>query len=648
MSSISTVSSTYLGMFHGNSDRTYESELDEMAGGVRNYGSISSTLGTANSDEPRGSTASLSEGFNISQILSSRSPRMTRLKSSYTPSMVDELRKRNKLYFLDPITKLLNFHGFPWKLTLQILKVVLITVQIVIFGDQRENTVEYFERSELTYRHLLLKDWNVAYETLPYPPAAGQYAVYNMSELFDHMNAVMERYYKIPEWSLASIHLNKDKVTNQAYPITLCFRANDFEEFPNGSYVVSATVMHNCTQIHPLNGTDYDVQKYLKEQNFSLPFNRTLDITITFYLRTFHLNLIETHYGPTCYNVSISVIYTNSERSGQLLVDLTAKPREIECEGKIMSDEAQDKQETLKAKVIAFDAFVMIVCCLSTILCSRSLHRCNILRKDTAEYFKVQKGKPFSWSAHMEYINMWYIIIICNDVLTIVGTAFKIQLESRVFSISSENYEICSILLGLGVFLTYVGILRYLGFFKSYNILILTLKTSFPHVLRFLVCAICLYIGFLICGWVVFSPYHIKFRKLSTASECLFAIVNGDDMYVTFSSLNDKSSNAIWYFLRVYLYIFIALFIYVVISVFIAVIMDNYENLKHYYVHGFPETEIQAFVKEGGEMPIAEVFRHVDKENTWQNWFFCIFPCLSCLRRRKTALALDKELLVSV
>ncbi|CAG5117238.1 unnamed protein product, partial [Candidula unifasciata] len=400
-------------------------------------------------------------------VCACRSPRLTRQKSSYTPDMVDELRKRNKLYFLDPITKLRNFHGFPWKLTLQILKVVLITVQIVIFGDQRENTVEYFERSELTYRHLLLKDWNVAYETLPYPPAAGQYAVYNMSELFDHMNAVMERTDKSPKnkfmlWSLAAI---------QQYPITLCFRANDFEEFPNGSYVVSATVMHNCTQINPLgvNGTRYDIQSYLKEQNFTLPFNRTLDITITFFLRTFHLNLIETHYGPTCYNVSINVIYTNSERSGQLLVDLIAKPKEIECEGKIMSDEAQDKQETMKAKVIAFDAFVMIVCCLSTILCSRSLHRCNILRRDTAEYFKVQKGKPFSWSAHLEYINMWYIIIICNDALTIVGTAFKIQLESRVFSISSENYEICSILLGLGVFLTYVGILRYLGFFKSYN-----------------------------------------------------------------------------------------------------------------------------------------------------------------------------------
>ncbi|CAG5117239.1 unnamed protein product, partial [Candidula unifasciata] len=45
-------------------------KLDEMAAGMRNYGSISSASGAA-SDEARGSTASLSEGFNISQILSS-------------------------------------------------------------------------------------------------------------------------------------------------------------------------------------------------------------------------------------------------------------------------------------------------------------------------------------------------------------------------------------------------------------------------------------------------------------------------------------------------------------------------------------------------------------------------------------------------
>ena len=42
------------------------------------------------------------------------------------------------------------------------------------------------------------------------------------------------------------------------------------------------------------------------------------------------------------------------------------------------------------------------------------------------------------------------------------------------------------------------------------QVLILTLKTSAPHCLRFLVCAVCLYTGFLFCGWIMFSPYNLK------------------------------------------------------------------------------------------------------------------------------------------
>ncbi|XP_059162837.1 mucolipin-3-like isoform X2 [Physella acuta] len=603
-------------------------EMDDLASAIRNYGSFSSDSGNVNNSDVPKDVAHHNHNH-------TNKAKFERQKSYYTPAMVDELRKRNKLYFLDPITKLLNFHGFPWKLTLQIIKLVLITIQVIIFGGQRENIVEYFERSDLTYKHLLLKDWSTAYETLPYPPAAGDYAIYSMPELFDHMNYVMKQYYQLPELSLAKVNLFKNKTTHKNLPIDLCFRANSFVEYDNGSYIVSADVMHNCTTVKRLSNHTYDIKEYLKLKNFTLPFNRTLDITLKFHIRTFHLNLLETHYGPTCYDMHISVIYTNSERSGQLLVDLLTKPEEIECEGKIMSPEAQDEQDKMKVKVIAFDAVVIVVCCFSTILCSRSLKRSNKLRQDTATFFKIHKGRPLSFSNHMEYINMWYILIICNDILTVVGSSFKIQLETRVFSVSSENYAVCSILLGGGVFLTYVGILRYLGFFKSYNILILTLKTSFPHVLRFLFCAICLYAGFLFCGWVVFSPYHIKFRKLSTTSECLFALVNGDDMYVTFSSLNPDTNDAIWYFHRVYLYVFIALFIYVVISVFIAVIMDNYENLKHYYEDGFPDTEIQAFIKEDGEMSISELFRHVERSGRWQSWFFCIFPCLACLRNKK-------------
>jgi len=66
---------------------------------------------------------------------------------------------------------------------------------------------------------------------------------------------------------------------------------------------------------------------------------------------------------------------------------------------------------------------------------------------------------------------------------------------------------------------------------------------------------------------------------MSTASECLFSLVNGDDMFVTFSATM-TDNQIVWYYSRVYLYLFISLFIYAVLNLFIAVIMDTYETIK--------------------------------------------------------------------
>ena len=70
-----------------------------------------------------------------------------------------------------------------------------------------------------------------------------------------------------------------------------------------------------------------------------------------------------------------------------------------------------------------------------------------------------------------------------------------------------------------------------------------------------------------------------QFRYLSTAAECLFSLINGDDMFVTFAALGNSNSY-VWWYSRLYLYTFISLFIYVILSVFISVIMDTYETIK--------------------------------------------------------------------
>lgn len=63
------------------------------------------------------------------------------------------------------------------------------------------------------------------------------------------------------------------------------------------------------------------------------------------------------------------------------------------------------------------------------------------------------------------------------------------------------------------------------------------------------------------------------------ASECLFALVNGDELYITFATIQN-SNTYIWWYSRIFLYVFISFFIYVVLSVFISVIMDTYETIK--------------------------------------------------------------------
>lgn len=64
------------------------------------------------------------------------------------------------------------------------------------------------------------------------------------------------------------------------------------------------------------------------------------------------------------------------------------------------------------------------------------------------------------------------------------------------------------------------------------------------------------------------------------SSECLFSLVNGDDMFVTFSVIDEKSPIGVYIFSRVYLYTFISIFIYFILNVFISVIIDTYEAVK--------------------------------------------------------------------
>jgi len=210
--------------------------------------------------------------------------------------------------------------------------------------------------------------------------------------------------------------------------------------------------------------------------------------------------------------------------------------------------------------------------------------------------------------------------MILNDILIVVGSVLKIRLERRLVE-EIYHYNICSLLLGTGNLLVWSGLLRYLGFFRQYNILVLTMKRALPNVIRYMFCALLIYSGFCFCGWLVLGPYHLKFKSLSRTSECLFSLINGDDMFATFAGIIETEDTMIWWFSRIYLYFLIALFIYVVLSLFIAIIMDSYDTITEYYEKGFPLSDMKRFIAECPDDASSSIYLSDAEEDTVQNAF---------------------------
>jgi len=57
-----------------------------------------------------------------------------------------------------------------------------------MFGISRSSHVEFIEKSNVAFKHLFLKDWNAGYETMPYPPSMGAFAVYTIPDFYATLN----------------------------------------------------------------------------------------------------------------------------------------------------------------------------------------------------------------------------------------------------------------------------------------------------------------------------------------------------------------------------------------------------------------------------------------------------------------------------
>lgn len=521
----------------------------------------------------------------------------------------DRLKRRLKYFFMNPLEKWKVKRKFPWKLVLQLVKIIFVTSQLCVFGTDGYNYEVQKQHTGSSFRHIFLRDWTSIREVVSYPPSTGPYAVYTKPEFYKNVDHVIEMFSKITRVALGTYGYDNENgtMTGMSFCQTRFVKALDL----NSTLVFDGRTEEFCTDldlpsIYPEGDPrwrNFSFRHYLEKQNLSISFERLIQGRLMFNIRTIFLKTMASYHYPDCYRFRITVSYDNSEHDGQIVIVLMSTSEKLLC---VNSDESSFGRSFSYIVRQVLNCFVVIICILSLVLCARCLLKGRTLQKQTELLFKKQHQKPLSAHEKMEFIDMWYCMMVVNDILIIAGSILKACIEQR--TVESDQYTTCAILLGSGNLLVWAGVLRYLGFFHKYNILILTLKQALPNVLRFMLCCVLLYCGFCFCGWIVLGPYHLKFRSLSSTSECLFAMMNGDDLFATFA-ITDTNSTLIWWFSRIYLYLFISMFIYVVISLFISVIMDSYETVKDYYLNGSPMTRIQMFIADCPEDSCSEFFR---------------------------------------
>ncbi|XP_026179235.1 mucolipin-3 isoform X2 [Mastacembelus armatus] len=502
---------------------------------------------------------------------------------SWAEEDVECLRRKIKYYFMNPCEKYHARGRKPFKLILQVIKIAIITIQLVCFGLSNQMVVTFKEESLMTFKHLFLKDY--------VDGGMDTYAVYRQGDVYDHINYIIEQYGLLHNITVGNHEYEKNT------PLSLCqeFYRNGTIYPGNETFEIDSQVETECLKIYPVySGSLQEVLPH-----FELHFKRLLYITITFVLKAINLQ---------------TITFNNQAHSGRIKVNLENDVDINECrEWKVTGASARNLYLT-----VAFDCLIIITCITSSLLCIRSVINGIQLQLEYTFFCQNHCGKKAPWSDKLEFVNGWYILIIVSDTLTIIGSILKIEIQTKVLT----NYDVCSIFLGTGTMFVWIGVIRYMGYFRKYNILILTLRAAFPNVIRFICCAGIIYLSYCFCGWVVLGPYHEKFRTLNTASECLFSLVNGDDMFPTFENMKQKSS-LVWMFSRVYLYTFVSLFIYMILSLFITIITDTYDTIKQQQRSGIPASELQRFLSVCEDLPHSGVYRL--EENS------CIFKC--CINR---------------
>lgn len=402
---------------------------------------------------------------------------------------LERLKIRLEFFFMDPMQKWKRRNTRPWKLLIQILKIIVFTSQLVVFGTDMSKFITYKDEMQVTFKQLFLKDWDPSADAIAYPGPYVPYAVYTKPDFIHALNYAIRVYSNVSETSVGLFGYQSNR-SDTVSPINICmtnYELADFEPtiFKYNYSIITHTECKAIENFAPAGNEswlDFDIRNHLDKQ---INFSTLISTSVILPLRTLLIeNATSGEASIICFNVDIEIFFDNRHRDGQITITLISAPKRAECDGTL-----KESNNDLALKRF-LNVIVLFFCIASFTLCARSIWRACRLLKRTEKVLKSY-GRALNLEGRIDFIDPWLVIIIINDLMVASATIIISSYDDKL--LETNNYTICSLLIGVGNFLSWSGLLRYLSFFEKYNLLIVTLRKSFANVLRFMLCTTLIY-----------------------------------------------------------------------------------------------------------------------------------------------------------
>ena len=502
---------------------------------------------------------------------------------------IDKMKQELQFHFMNPFEKMKyrERRRMPWKLIFQILQVLVITVQLWTFSQAKFNVASFLSQNSATFKR---------YFIMGYSSDPDDYAIYTVDKLQEAITHAIQRYYCIQNTSLGPYDYS---LVNGSTPlINLCLHKYKYGTIYsyNHSYDFDSSTEDVC---HAIDKSDV-MNSVIRYINPSM-LDSLIVTKLTFSLSSVYLKAWP---DPDCVIFDIDITYDHSDHDGRIPVAIDYNYDTKQCINlRTQNNDQRFVSSNPLNKYGIFDSVIILICLVTSLLCLRSIFRTFTKAMRVKSFFIKHFSRQLTAGELWPMFNIWFISLVIGNCFVILGSLWKILIEHKV--LEAKQFDLCSLMLGVGVLFGWCSMLRFFSYFEKYNILLLTLRLALPNVIRFIICILIVYIACCLVGWVILGPYHSKFRDILTTSECLFSLLNGDDMYNTFQELR-AASVTIRIFCEIYLYVFISLFIYVVLSLFISLISETYENLKHGgRVFAYSLLEQFAYCTDGGQIYIG-------------------------------------------